>query len=353
MYIIDSLCISPQETFDKEIFNGKPLSYKGTRYYAVEPDYKGNIPAGILRRMGKAVRMGVGAGLPLLTKYGQTDGIILGTANGGLEDCLKFLNQIVEYDEGTLTPTNFVQSTPNAIAGSLALLSKNTNYNITHVNNGLAFENAILDALMLFEEGVVNQVLIGNVEEISDYNYNIDFLSGSFKLEEVNSSDLLLSDTPGTVCGEGAAMFMMSSERPKNNCLKLLDVFQMTYPDTIAFQFRVKSFLEKHQLQLSDIDTLILGFSGDNRHDHWYREVQSQVGEGCQVISYKNLVGDYPSVSAFALWLSLKLVEGNTLPSEVYLSETMNRKPQNILIYNHNKGIQHGMILLSDLGAID
>lgn len=335
------------------IFENPPLTHQGNRYQAIEPDYKGIISGGLLRRMGKAVRMGVGAGLPLLNKHSDVGGIILGTANGGLEDCLKFLNQIVDYEEGTLTPTNFVQSTPNAIAGSLALMNSNTHYNITHVNNGLAFESAILDGLMRLQEGAAHKVLIGNVEEISDYNYNIDFLSGSFKLEEVSSIELLHSNTPGSVCGEGSAMFMMASERPAHPCLRLLDVLQMTYPGRDSIVDRLTNFLTQHHLQISDIDTLILGISGDNRHDDWYTEIENKMSENCQVMTYKNLVGDYPTVSAFALWLTVKLAAGKSLPTEILKNKKSVHKPKNILIYNHNKGIQHGMILLTALDALD
>jgi hypothetical protein len=352
MYIIDSHCISAQETWNDMIFENPPLTHHGNRYQAIEPDYKGIIPSSLLRRMGKAVRMGVGAGLPLLNKYSDVGGIILGTANGGLEDCLKFLNQIVDYDEGTLTPTNFVQSTPNAIAGSLALMHNNTHYNITHVHNGLAFEAAILDGLMLLQGGITRKVLIGNVEEISDYNYNIDFLSGSFKLEEISSEALLHANTPGSVCGEGATMFMMSAERPLKPCIHLLDVLQMTYPERDSIVDRLVNLLSEHQLEIADIDTLIVGLSGDNRHDNLYTAIENLMPEDSQIITFKNLVGNYPTVSAFGLWLSIKLAEGKVLPAEIIKKNKLNQKPKNILIYNHNKGTQHGMLLLKALDAM-
>jgi hypothetical protein len=80
------------------------------------------------------------------------DGIIIGTANAGMEDCFHFLKQMVDYNEGLLTPGNFVQSTTNALAGQLGMMKHNTGYNITHVHLGLAFENALLDAAMRLEE---------------------------------------------------------------------------------------------------------------------------------------------------------------------------------------------------------
>jgi hypothetical protein len=143
LYIHQHTCISPQQTFshiDIDTLN----ECVENKLKAKEPAYDG-IPPGILRRMGKAVRMGVGAAIPIIKNNPSINGIIIGTANGGMEDCIKFLNQIIDYEEGMLTPGNFVQSTPNAIAAQLGLMSKNKSYNITHVHRGLAFEDALID----------------------------------------------------------------------------------------------------------------------------------------------------------------------------------------------------------------
>ena len=104
MYIHQTTCISPQQTFSEADLTELCQS-ENNRLIAREPKYT-EIPLGILRRMGKAVRMGVGAALSLLQSKKSIDGIIIGTANGGMEDCIKFLNQIMEYEEGRLTPTN-------------------------------------------------------------------------------------------------------------------------------------------------------------------------------------------------------------------------------------------------------
>src|SRR5882757_6797431 len=172
VYFHDSVCISPQFSFPVTDLSQCRVS-KNNLLNVIEPDYPG-IPAGAKRRMGKSVRMAVGAALPLLEDYPAPDGMIIATANGGMEDCLKFLNQILEYNEGLLTPGNFVQSTSNAAAAQIALVTKNHNYNITHVHRGLAFENALLDTIMLLKENPDSTFLLGAVDEISDFNYNID-----------------------------------------------------------------------------------------------------------------------------------------------------------------------------------
>jgi 3-oxoacyl-(acyl-carrier-protein) synthase len=346
MYITDTASISPQRTFDDSFLEGNVQVHRGVRYTAIEPDYGQLIPAGLLRRMGKAVRMGVGAGLPLIRKA-PVDGIILGTANGGLEDCLKFLNQIVDYNEGTLTPTNFVQSTPNAVAGNLALMSKSTGYNATHVHNGLAFEAALLDALLLFGENRAERILVGNVEEISDYNHNIDSLAGAFKTEDVSSEELLFSGTPGSVNGEGAAMFLMEANPGSSSLARIRDVYQVSYPSEEELREGLQRFLLSHGLSAGDIDTLILGISGDNRTDYIFHNINSQLFPDANVFTYKNLVGDYPTASAFATWLGVQLLRGSDLPSACVYKKSNQNKPLNILIFNHFKGVQFGFILLS------
>jgi hypothetical protein len=135
MFIHQSICISPQHTFQQTL-SETFVSSVDNKLQVIEPKYE-DIPLNVMRRMGKAVRMGVGACLPIIKQH-SVDGVIIGTANGGMDDCIKFLNQVIEFDEGTLTPTNFVQSTSNAIAAQVAFLSQNNQYNITHVHRGLA-----------------------------------------------------------------------------------------------------------------------------------------------------------------------------------------------------------------------
>ena len=171
-YIHQTSCISPQQTFHPIDINKLHESIEN-KMLAIEPAYDG-IPPGILRRMGKAVRMGVGAAIPLLKNNPDPDGIIIGTANGGKEDCVKFMKQIIEYDEGLLTPINFVQSTPNAIAAQIGLLTKNHGYNITHLHLWLAFEYAMIDAGMMINENPAGSYLLGASDDISSYNYNFE-----------------------------------------------------------------------------------------------------------------------------------------------------------------------------------
>ena len=333
--------ISPQLTHNLEFEKGDFQVHSTGKILAIEPNYLEFIPAGQLRRMGKAVRMGIGAGWPLLQRNPSLNGIIIGTANGGLEDCVKFLNQIVEYEEGVLTPTNFVQSTPNALAGQLALLSKNTGYNSTHVNGSLAFENALLDAQMYFENTQESQqLLVGAVEEISEYNYNIDLLAGRYKTEIISNEELIQSTTTGSICGEGSTMFVLSKS-PEDSQAEIVDVMQCTFPSEQELTISIESFLAENKLTSLDIDLVLLGNNGDVSLDFWYNHVVAKLFPTNATSTFKQYCGDYRTASAFGVYLATQILSG-----EMKHSNSSKSYPETVLVYNHFDGIRHGFILV-------
>ena len=345
MYITALKAISPQPTYDESFSKGNHVVHSGNKYRVQEPDYSGIISPGLLRRMGKSIRIGIGAGLPLIQNRKDIDAIIIASSEGGQEDSIKFLNQIVDYDEGTLTPTNFVQSTPNALAGALALMSQNNCYNITHVPKGNAFECSLTDASLLFSEGKAKAILAGNVEEISDYNFNIEVLAGKYKAEETTSENLLLSGTPGTVCGEGSCMFILE-DSPKEYFARITEVEQITFPKEKELHDIVINMLTKNNLLPGDIDAIILGNNGDSRMDYWYNSLSEKVFPGLAVYTYKNMVGEFPSSIAFAVYMGAWMISGKEI---MIGANILPGKPiKNLLIYNHYNGEQHGIILMSN-----
>lgn len=342
MYIKDLKCISPQQTFDESFFETEPMVHNGLHFKVIEPTYS-EIPRGQLRRMGKSNRMATGVGMPLLEKW-KTDGIIIGTADGGMEDCHKFLNQIIAYDEGTLTPTGFVQGSPSSPAGGLALMSSNAGYNNTHSNEGLSFENCVMDAALLFGEARAKSLLIGCVEEISKAPFRIAQLAGHVKKEEVSSDKLLTSKTAGAMMGEGAVMYVVDADE-ENALAELVDVDMISYPTKEELHGKALHFLDKNGLKNDDVDLLLLGYSGDVRTDYWYSDLAKDLFPNTGQMSFKNLFGENAAASAFATWLATHVLNGKSVPEMAMLNH-YGSKPKNILIYNHHYGNQHGFVLL-------
>lgn len=340
MYIHQSICISPQHTLGNIDLENIQHSKEG-KLVALEPTLDG-VPPGMLRRMSKAVRMGIGAGLPIITKN-EVDGIIIGTANGGMEDCIKFLNQIIDYAEGMLTPGSFVQSTPNAIAGQLSMITKNRQYNATHVHLGLAFENTLLDAKMLLNDNPETQYLVGAVDEISSYNYNIDLLAGWYN-KTIESNNLYKANLPATIAGEGAAMFLVN-DKAENAVAKLIAIETLHTTEAGIVRNRFKKFIEEHNPDTNST-VFISGENGDTRLNPFFTNCE-EVVKHMPVIRFKHLTGEYPTAASFALWLAAYFLNTKKIPYHFYKNKNRTSSIQHMILYNQYHGKQHSFMLIS------
>jgi len=342
LYIHSTSCISAQHTFDDvNLVVLNPV--EENKLLAVEPN-SNQIPNAVLRRMGKAVRMGIKAALSIVNNQSELKGIIIGTANGGMEDCIKFLNQIIVYDEGTLTPTNFVQSTANNIASQIGLFTANKNYNITHVHRGLAFENAVIDAMMLIKEHPLDNYLLGGVDEISTYNYNISLLDGLYKNEEVKNNNLYEIETAGSVAGEGAAMFLVNGK--KQNSLATLRAIQTIHAtDEKIIASNLKDFLASHLADSEKLDLFLSGENGDCRLNK-YTKITEKIAD-TTTLRYKHLTGEFPTASALSLWFACNFIENKKVPNNMVKTGSIPTEINTMLIYNNYNGIQHSFMLVS------
>ncbi len=345
MFIHKTSCISPQRTFENIDFTNlmEPVENK---FKAIEPIYS-NIPSFALRRMGRAIRMGIGSALPLVMFCPNIKGVIIGTSSGGTEDCIKFLNEIIKYKEGTLSPSHFVNSTSNAIAAQIGLISKNTNYNTTHVHRGHAFENALIDTWMLTQEQPNDTFLLGGVDEISTYNFNIEFLSGSYRSEITSLDQLYSNEIEGTLAGECATMFLVSGKKEKSiaqikNCL----VF--TTEDENQVTKNLSDFLKNNNIHDDQLDLFISGENGDARTRHFYLACEKKLVNST-ILNFKHITGESPTISAFAVWLATHLIQTQEIPITFIKSLFKKSGFSKILLYNNYKGLQHSFILINSV----
>jgi hypothetical protein len=343
-YIHQSSCISPQQTFHDVDLN-KLHEPADRKLLAIEPRYDG-IPPGILRRMGKAVRMGVGAAMPLLQNNPAPDGIIIATVNGGKEDCVKFMNQIIDYNEGLLTPINFVQSTPNAVAAQIGLLTKNHGYNITHSQLGLAFEYAMIDAGMMINENALSSYLLGAADDISSFNYNFEEKSGCHKQEIVSNKDLYETNSPGYIAGEAATMFLVNGNE-RGAVAKVLAVDTLHTTDESIMQEKLSGFIKKHLPAGEKIDVLLTGENGDNRLLKYYSCCESLMDNDVKIARFKHLSGECPTATSMGLWLCCSILQKQNIPEHMIKKATATTGYKNVLIYNNYNSIQHSFILVS------
>lgn len=197
LYIHDIATVSHQDSFGKEL-DFRQLQPLHTESELVKPNFKEYIPASALRRLSPILRMGLTCAKACSTDK-DFDAISIGTGLGCLKDTEKFLQTYINAKSDFLSPTAFIQSTHNTIGGQISLGLKSHAYNMTHTQNEVSFECALVDAELCASDGS-NNVLVGCADEAIPF------------LEEINS-EVIKTDLPFT---SSASFFRISGENSGN-----------------------------------------------------------------------------------------------------------------------------------------
>lgn len=344
MYIQSTAAITPQASFEAII--NKPNSYSGDRLACVEPDYTTYIDSKLIRRMSRVIKMGVAAAKDCLqaANVQQPDAFVTGTAYGCLADTEAFLSRMVSFKEELLSPTSFIQSTHNTVGAQIALMLQCHNYNNTFVHRGFSFENALLDASLLLAEKEAGNVLVGAVDEIVDASHTILQRFGLYKNRE-ESTALLTQPAKGTMNGEGAVFFLVNGEKEDNSMAKLNDVYTFYKPASQSeIELEIEKFLATQSITIDDVDIILTGLNGDVTNDAAYYDLQKTVFKNRELAGFKHLCGEYPTASAFAVWLAANILQSGIVPAVVGKAT---QAPKRILIYNQQQQLHHALFLLT------
>ena len=348
-YINGLGCISAQKTFDTVFLEEAELNVNDTVLALKAPVYKDFIPPVAIRRMAKGVKNGIVASTLALrdAHIENVDAIITGTGMGCIEDSEKFLNAILDNDEQFLTPTSFIQSTHNTVGGQIALTLKCKSYNLTYVNGSVSFESALFDAKMKIEEEEASSILVGGIDETTDYTMLLFKLAGFLKQENQSPYSVLNSTTKGVVFGEGATFFALENKKKENTYAEILDIEILNKLDIIEVENKIISFLTSSNLKLTDIDALVLGYNGDVDSDLYYKELTNSTFVNTPQVYYKHLCGEYDTASAFGLWVGAKIMQTQTIPAVIKINTLENSVYKTILLYNQRNGIDHSFTLIT------
>lgn len=319
--------ISPQATFYQAM--GEEIAEpEGAFFKCQEPNYKEFIQKKLLRRMSRIVRMGLATAHKALEEAQNPvlDAIISGTAWGCVKDTEKFLETIIENNEEYLTPTAFVQSTHNTVAGQIALLHHNNCYNMSYVQGNVSFESTLIDALLLFYDNKAKNVLVNGIDEQTE---KLNVLLERLQCAQPNKR----------VMGEGAACFILGDQKTDNSYAQLMGVKMLYRPqDKAAIINSIRTLLEDANLTIDEIDVVLTGNSIPSLEQELFPNAKQR--------HYKKLCGEYPTSTAFAMAMAAQLIKGNP-PTEHALNIDQVKKINHVLIYNNHQDTNHSIILLS------
>ena len=272
--------------------------YSACALAAVEPDYKEYIPVMQLRRMSRAVRMGVVASKIAIqhADIESPDAISIGTAYGCLQDTESFLGKMIDQDEQMLTPTAFIQSTHNTVAGQIALLAGCNGHNLTYVHRGHSFEHALINAKLYMQQHPGSQMLVGAIEEQTANSVKALQYAGAITKENYTPADVLAGKLSAPVCGEGATFFSITEQPLSEKSLKIeaLDIFRAD--ERVAFE-KIQSFANNN----GPFDVFVSGMNGEKKNHAFYQRLNEGIFAHIPRTIFKHLCGEYPVAASFAL----------------------------------------------------
>lgn len=305
IYIHKAQSISPVPSFENGAYNA--LQNSKTDGKAIHPDYKSLLKVPGLRRMSEIIKMALICGLDVAQDQ-PIDAIIVGSGLGNLTHTVTFLNQVeTNEDAKPISPTQFIQSTHNTIAGQLALLLQCNQYNMTHVQAGVSFETAAIDALMKIESQQYENILLGVVDELHPLMLEWGEKAG-LSIEKI---------------GEGASFFHLSPFESKEKVI-------LSYTD-VVLPSQVSQTLEKHEV--TDIFHV-------NSH---VSEDQLQESINGNVVDFTERSGIYWSNSGLIFQAAYEV-----LAQEVEVQQ-WNKTPNKIAVVNNHNNEFVGISILEKL----
>ena len=137
---------------------------------AGEKEYKTLIPAMQARRMTPLIRQLLVVAHEALSKAGIStpEGIVVGTRLGGMLPTEQLLAQLVEIGEHDFSPAQFMNSTHNSAAGTLARSLRCRGYNTTVVSSSDTFAEAKEDAMLMLRNSNVKSMLVCSIDEVGE-----------------------------------------------------------------------------------------------------------------------------------------------------------------------------------------
>jgi 3-oxoacyl-[acyl-carrier-protein] synthase II len=185
-----------------------------------------------LRRLDHYIRMALLGSFCALEDAGILEnenrklGIIVATGYGATCNTFDFQNSMITSEDPCGSPTKFSNSVHNAAAGNISILLNETGPNLSVSHFDMSFASAMVAAMHWLNEGRVDTILIGGVDEYCkvlgyywhcnrgvDTDLNTGTMSG-------------ISQSPATI-GEGACFFVLTTDDPDNRSYGRIDTVEL------------------------------------------------------------------------------------------------------------------------------
>ena len=255
-----------------------------------------------LRRMDTISRLAIlGACLALrdagIDRPDERMGVALSTGYGPSGTTLAFLDSFIDSGDACSSPTSFSSSVHNAPAANLSTLLGVTGPNLSVSQFEVSASSALLTALLWLEEGRVDRVLVGGVDEYGDVlGYCWKRLFG-----EPGAPPCLPLETRRQTArpGEGCAFLLLERLSSGQPCAVVIEAVHMGRADGANPPIPTDRLL-------------VLGADGHRRCAGAYARL---VPQGSVVTSFGHLWGSFPTATAFDAAAAAVLLQSGQTPA--------------------------------------
>jgi len=180
-------------------------------------------PAGFMspmtyRRMSRISRMAVAASIEAVDDSGlcldrmnrERVAVVMGTSYGSSSHVDGFYRSLLADGPRGAQPLLFPETVPNAPASHISIYHKIQGPNATLCQNEISAETGMAYARSLLDGNVVDVVLLGGAEELSEILFGCyDAVGGLNKIRVNKGEDIQPKPGGGLILGEGAAVLIM------------------------------------------------------------------------------------------------------------------------------------------------
>jgi len=311
VYIQAAEQISIQTPLSEEWME-QPIVYHEPFVKAVNPAFREYIAPNEARRMGNIMKRAIVTSLKVLKETGinHPDAIITGTSIGSLNYTEKFLDDLVENGEESLSPTYFMQTTHNTVSSTISIFTATHSYNTTYSHGGISFELALKDAWMQLNLGQISNALVGGHDEMVESYYELLRKTGYVGVEGM------------VPCGECAMSMMLNKQVSPDNLCELagVSIFRMKSVQNIRKQ--LEALVEKANIKVETIQMVMTGVNGNPENDRLYQPVLDELFPQAEHLQYKQLFGENYTVSALGLYAAAHLMKKQGMPVMLFVNCT-------------------------------
>ncbi|MDP3695602.1 MAG: beta-ketoacyl synthase chain length factor, partial [Desulfocapsaceae bacterium] len=260
-----------------------------------------NLPSRLVRRLKRLPRMTLSLAAAALADSGleeKPSAVFMGTGWGALSETYDFLTRLAESQEQFPSPTDFVGSVHNGPAGQAAIMFEATGANITTSGGDYSFEQALLAADLMMQEGDERSLVLGVDEG-----------------HQALSPLLDPSIAPATLLADGGGGLCLSRTSNGAQCLVRVPFYQSSATEG-AIDLLIET-LGGVQILKSKYALVLAGIPAAVREEGEAQLARFVDQSGCQapVIRYRELTGEFASASAVAAVMAVSFLTERQLPA--------------------------------------